>query len=36
MALLPEGTITFMLIDLEGSTQVWESQFKAMRARGDR
>jgi len=32
MAPLPEGTITFMLTDLKGSTQAWESQPKAMRA----
>jgi len=31
MALLPEGTITFMLTDLQGSTQAWEKKPKAMR-----
>jgi class 3 adenylate cyclase len=31
MARLPEGTITFMLTDLKGSTLAWESQPKAMR-----
>jgi class 3 adenylate cyclase len=32
MALLPEGTITFVLTDLQGSTQAWERQPKAMRS----
>ncbi|HVC78201.1 MAG TPA: LuxR C-terminal-related transcriptional regulator [Candidatus Micrarchaeaceae archaeon] len=32
MARLPEGTITFMLTDLQGSTQAWEKLPKAMRA----
>jgi predicted ATPase/class 3 adenylate cyclase/DNA-binding CsgD family transcriptional regulator len=32
MGQLPEGTITFMLTDLQGSTQAWEAQPKAMRA----
>lgn len=32
MTRLPEGTITFMLTDLKGSTLAWESQPKAMRA----
>ena len=32
MARLPEGTITFMLTDLQGSTQAWERQPKAMRS----
>jgi predicted ATPase/class 3 adenylate cyclase/DNA-binding CsgD family transcriptional regulator len=32
MGRLPEGTITFMLTDLQGSTQAWEAQPKAMRA----
>src|SRR5260370_24250992 len=31
MARLPEGTITFMLTDLRGSTHAWELQPKAMR-----
>jgi predicted ATPase/class 3 adenylate cyclase/DNA-binding CsgD family transcriptional regulator len=31
MAPLPEGTITFMLTDLRGSTRAWESHPKAMR-----
>ncbi len=31
MARLPEGTITFMLTDLRGSTHAWERQPKAMR-----
>lgn len=31
MARLPEGTITFMLTDLQGSSQAWEKQPKAMR-----
>ncbi len=31
MALMPEGTITFMLTDLQGSTQAWERQPNAMR-----
>src|SRR5713101_7808137 len=31
MARLPEGTITFMLTDLQGSTQAWEKKPKAMR-----
>ena len=32
MAPLPEGTITFMLTDLEGSTRAWERQPNEMRA----
>src|SRR6266571_914895 len=32
MSLLPEGTLTFMLTDLQGSTQAWERQPKAMRS----
>jgi class 3 adenylate cyclase len=32
MARLPEGTITFMLTDLQGSTQAWERQPGAMRS----
>jgi predicted ATPase/class 3 adenylate cyclase len=36
MALLPEGTITFMLTDLQGSTQAWERQPKVMRAAMER
>jgi predicted ATPase/class 3 adenylate cyclase len=32
VARLPEGTITYMLTDLEGSTQAWERQPKAMRS----
>jgi len=31
MAQLPEGTVTFLLTDLLGSTQAWEKQPKAMR-----
>jgi predicted ATPase/class 3 adenylate cyclase/DNA-binding CsgD family transcriptional regulator len=31
MALLPEGTITFMVTDLQGSTQTWEKLPGAMR-----
>jgi predicted ATPase/class 3 adenylate cyclase len=31
VARLPEGTITFMLTDLEGSTRAWERQPQAMR-----
>lgn len=31
MARLPEGTITFMLTDLQGSTEAWEKKPKAMR-----
>ena len=31
MAGLPEGTLTFMLTDLEGSTRVWESEPSVMR-----
>jgi predicted ATPase/class 3 adenylate cyclase/DNA-binding CsgD family transcriptional regulator len=31
MARLPEGTITFMLTDLQGSTQAWERHPRAMR-----
>lgn len=31
VAPLPEGTITFMLTDLEGSTRAWESQPQKMR-----
>lgn len=31
MARLPEGTTTFLLTDLKGSTQAWERQPKAMR-----
>ena len=31
MAALPEGTLTFMLTDLVGSTRVWESAPAAMR-----
>jgi predicted ATPase/class 3 adenylate cyclase len=31
MAALPEGTLTFLLTDLVGSTQVWESAPAAMR-----
>jgi class 3 adenylate cyclase len=30
MAHLPEGTLTFMLTDLQGSTLAWENQPKAM------
>src|SRR5438105_14811974 len=39
MAGLPEGTLTFMLTDLVGSTRAWESAPSAMReamARHDR
>src|SRR5205807_10443574 len=39
MAGLPEGTLTFMLTDLVGSTRAWESAPAAMReamARHDR
>src|SRR5260370_17146163 len=36
MALLPEGTITFMLTDLQGSTQAWERQPRAMRSAMER
>jgi predicted ATPase/class 3 adenylate cyclase/DNA-binding CsgD family transcriptional regulator len=32
MARLPEGTTTFMLTDLQGSTQAWEKHPKAMRS----
>ena len=32
VARLPEGTITFMLTDLHGSTQAWERHPKAMRS----
>jgi predicted ATPase/class 3 adenylate cyclase/DNA-binding CsgD family transcriptional regulator len=32
VARLPDGTITFMLTDLQGSTRAWEGQPKAMRA----
>ena len=28
---LPTGTVTFLFTDLEGSTQIWESQPEAMR-----
>lgn len=36
MALLPEGTITFMLTDLQGSTQAWEKHPTAMRSAMER
>ncbi|HEX6349542.1 MAG TPA: AAA family ATPase [Candidatus Dormibacteraeota bacterium] len=32
MVLLPEGTLTFLLTDLESSTRAWEAQPQAMRA----
>jgi predicted ATPase/class 3 adenylate cyclase/DNA-binding CsgD family transcriptional regulator len=32
MARLPEGTITFLLTDLQGSTQAWEKLPKGMRS----
>ena len=32
MAQLPEGTITFMLTDLQGSTRAWDSKPRAMRS----
>ncbi len=30
--MLPTGTVTFLLTDIEGSTQLWESQPEAMKA----
>jgi class 3 adenylate cyclase len=27
---LPAGTVTFLLSDIEGSTQLWEAEFDAM------
>jgi len=30
--LLPTGTVTLLLADVEGSTQLWESQPEAMTA----
>jgi class 3 adenylate cyclase len=32
MAQLPQGTVTFLLTDLQGSTQAWDNQPKAMRS----
>ncbi len=32
MSTLPTGTITFLMTDIEGSTQLWEAQPDAMRA----
>ena len=31
MSTLPTGTVTFLFTDLEGSTQLWEQHFEAMR-----
>ena len=28
----PSGTVTFLFIDIEGSTRLWEEQPEAMRA----
>ncbi len=30
--MLPTGTVTFLLTDIEGSTPLWESQPEAMKA----
>jgi class 3 adenylate cyclase len=30
---LPDGTVTLMLTDVEGSTRLWESSSQAMAAR---
>jgi class 3 adenylate cyclase len=30
--LLPTGTVTLMLADVEGSTQLWETQPEAIKA----
>ena len=32
MSTLPTGTTTFLFIDIEGSTQLWENHPEAMKA----